>query len=245
MSLTVFLDARRKYRFNKPLGVCCLKSGLVVVAGELFCLSSADVSASTLCLRCGTARCVDGRYPRLTGSGVRSIILGLCTGADTGNNCIRLLTDTDTSLNGSVVRAPSPDRLQAVSAAPEGRLEANHDSSAHRRANGPAAPARRGTSSSWVASQLVDDDDDDDARDEQGVGDRNGDEHAAAHVTEELAYTRAMLESSDSSDDDAPEPSEEAAAELQHGGAPAAHRSNSEEEAKSAWEVCVWLGRGV
>jgi len=30
---------------------------------------------------------------------------------DTGNNCLRLLTDTDSSLNGSVMRATSPEKI--------------------------------------------------------------------------------------------------------------------------------------
>jgi len=50
---------------NKPSGLCCLKSGVVVVA-------------------------------------------------DSGNNCMRLLADTDLSLNGPVSRSPSPDRIPSA-----------------------------------------------------------------------------------------------------------------------------------
>ena len=170
--------------FNKPSGLCCLSSGVVVVA-------------------------------------------------DSGNNCIRLLADADTSLNGSVMRSGSPGRNYPAPRDRDGAWPVDKHAAPHHGAVGGATDAGQGDggtssalvlSQAWVASEMrhsIDDDDDDEVED--------GKEHARAAEHgeiehKELAYTRAMLDSSDSSNDD------EGASPDDAGGVEA-------QEAKAAWDV--------
>jgi len=183
---------------NKPSGLCCLKSGVVVVA-------------------------------------------------DSGNNCMRLLADTDLSLNGPVSRSPSPDRIPSAAGnggVRDGGVRGDyvaaraHHVSQHEGAGGRVPDGRQadgGTASAllsskaWAASEMYDDVDDDDddaqyAKERARTAGRDAIEH------KELAYTRAMLDSSDSSNDDqvAGEDGE---------GAPPHSGGMEEQEAKAAWEV--------
>ena len=153
--------------------------------------------------------------------------------SDSGNNCLRLLNDTDSTVDGSVVLGTSPSKSAAAAAVRAGVPDASvthyHSKDVHTTRPSPGRSVNQGgvplrELNAWMLNAKDGDDDDDDELYPQGAcaqqeSSSNG-----------LAYTRAMLESSDSSASD-----EEPVAQTQD---PARHsRALPHDEAKAAWEV--------
>ena len=97
---------------------------------------------------------------------------------DAGNNCLRLVSDTDAATNASLPSASSPESDTPSSGKSRAAVESSH-------LYAPHVPRL----DSWLAAQIKEEEEDED---EGKAGGGGGDES--------LAYTRALLESSDSSD---------------------------------------------
>ena len=136
--------------FNKPTGICCLHTGVLVIA-------------------------------------------------DAGNNCLRLLTDAEHSLNGTLVRS-------SVEHSEMSQQQPLHEDT---RLSGQSMLPHRDDSMAHQPVSHVD----------AQLGDVLGDSMDAEK--QELAHTRAMLDSSDSEDSDLSDP----------------HLQPSTTEYKSAWGV--------
>ena len=163
--------------------------------------------------------------------------------ADAGNNCLRLLTDTDASVNGSVVLAASPSK----SAAPSTRAYSERDSLLAQQASAqdggyqplfvsPGKPVGVGRAlhprglGAWMAHEEEEDDDDDEGAYSRAAGGGGGGDGSIHNQSSSagLAYTRAMLESSGSSSDEPEQLAHEPMLDA---------RAPPQDEAKAAWEV--------
>jgi hypothetical protein len=152
--------------------------------------------------------------------------------SDSGNNCLRLLTDTDSTVDGSLVLGTSPSKSAAAAAVraglPDSSVTHYHSKDVHTTRPSPGRSVNQGgvplrELNAWMLNAKDGDGDDDDLY-PQGAGAQQ------ESSSNGLAYTRAMLESSDSSASD-----EEPVAPAQDS---ALHsRALPHDEAKAAWEV--------